>query len=80
MNEKELEQIKIKINNLMRLRDNCVGFVGLIAGGVIGLLISELNILKLFLMIIGILGLNFLFILTNIIDKDIDNQIKDIVK
>ena len=80
MNDRELEQIKIKISNLMRLRDNCIGFIGLITGGVIGLLLSEINYLKISLIIIGVLGIIFLFVLTNEIDKDIDIKIKDITK
>ena len=36
MEEKEIKAIEYEIQNLMRLRDNCINFIALITGGCIG--------------------------------------------
>ena len=78
MNEQTNKQLEYEIENLMRYRDNCINFIGLFAGGSFGLLVSSFSYFKLFLSIMGFLLAGFLFKVMNIIDKDVENKIKEL--
>lgn len=78
MNEKEIKKIDLETQNLMKYRDNCINYIALVIGGSFGLLIMSFSYLKLILIISGFILAGFLFVLTNIIDKDVENKIKEL--
>lgn len=78
MNENEIKRIELETQNLMKYRDNCINYIALVIGGSLGLLIMSFSYLKLILIICGFVLASFLFVLANIIDKDVENKIKEL--
>ena len=78
MNEKDIKAIEMEIQSLMQLRGSLAAFIGLTAGGIIGLILSEFNFLKLLFIILGLLMLYFLFTAVKIIGGDIEHKIKEL--
>ena len=74
-NSKKLEY---EIQNSMQLRNNCLSSIPIVLTGTLGLLFLSFSYLKIILFIMGCFCSLFLIILTNVIDKDIDNKIRDL--
>lgn len=76
MCEQNNKQLEFQLQNLLQLRNNCLGSISLVLTGTLGLLFLEFSYLKLILFILGCVCSSFLIILTGVIDKDIDEKIK----
>lgn len=80
MENKYLEKLKTEINNLMQYRNIYLNFLALLFSGILGLILTDFNVLKVCLIIIGLIIIYFLSIMIYVLDVDIDNKIKDIEK
>ena len=74
--ENKIKQIELEVNSLISIRQIYFNIVVIVYGGCIGLLFTDLNILKISLFVIGFI-LNLLFISVII---NCNNCIKDKIK
>ena len=72
------KRLEYEIQNLMQLRNNCLVRIPIVLTGTLGLLFLAFSSLKVILFVLGCFCTLFLIALTNVIDKDIDNKIKDL--
>lgn len=77
MNELQIKVIEFKLNNAFQIRNTCININLLLISGIIGLVLSEFNYIKLILITAGILITIFISIMAYTADEDIDLLIKE---